>query len=119
MSELEIEPMLGIRDGIRILRLSGPFTLSGLFDFQAIVRGLNDPVVIVDLTSVPYMDSASVGAIMTAHTSAQRHNRQFALVGVCERIRNMFDIIGLEGVLATYPTLEEAQEKLGHKSAAT
>jgi anti-anti-sigma factor len=112
MSDFKIESADGIRDGIRILRLSGPFTLGGLFDFQAIVRGMTDPVLIIDLTDVPYMDSASVGAVMSVHTSAQRHKRQYALVGVCERIHTLFDVIGLQGVLVTYPTLEDAQEKL-------
>jgi len=118
MSDLKIESTAGTNDGARILRLSGPFTLNGLFDFQAVVRPLTDPVLIIDLTEVPYMDSASVGAIMSVHTSTQRHNRKYALVGVCDRIRSMFDIIGLEGVLVTYPTLEEAQEKLGRATTA-
>jgi len=118
MSDLKIESTTGINDGTRILRLSGPFTLNGLFDFQAIVRPLTDPVLIIDLTDVPYMDSASVGAVMSVHTSTQRHNRKYALVGVCDRIQSMFDIIGLEGVLVTYPTLAEAQEKLRRAAPA-
>ena len=117
MNDFKIESTAGIRDGIRILCLSGPFTLNGLFEFQSVVRGLSDPVVIIDLTNVPYMDSASVGAIVSVHTSAQRNNRHYALVGVCERILTLFDVLGLQGVLVTYPTLEEAQEKLGHGAA--
>lgn len=118
MDDLTIEPSVGIREGIRILRLSGPFTLKGVFDFQAVVRGLNDPVLIIDLTNVPYMDSASLGAIMSVHTSVQRHNRHYALVGAVERLLTLFRVAGLEGILVTYPTLEEAQEKLGAKAAA-
>jgi anti-anti-sigma factor len=118
MGDFTIDSAVGIRDDIRVLRLSGPFTLKGLFEFQSIVRSLSDPIIIIDLTNVPYMDSASVGAIMSVHTSAQRNNRQYALVGVCERIGTLFKVVGLQGVLVTYPTLEEAQEKLGVKAAA-
>lgn len=118
MDELKIEAMPGIQPGIRILRLSGPFTLQGLFDFQSVVRSSNDPVTIIDLTNVPYMDSASLGAIMGVHTSAQRNQRQYALVGMSERLRTLFQVSGVGDILVTYPTLEEAQEKLGSKAAA-
>ena len=119
MDEFKIESTSGVRDGIRILRLSGPFTLQGLFDFQSIARGLNDPVLIIDLTEVPYMDSASLGAIMSVHTTAQRNKRQYALVGASERLRTLFAVAGVDGILVTYPTLEEAQEKLCSKAAAS
>ena len=118
MDELKIEATPGIRPGIRILRLSGPFTLQGLFDFQSVIRSANDPVTIIDLTNVPYMDSASLGAIMGVHTSAQRNQRQYALVGMSERLRTLFHVSGVGDILVTYPTVEEAQEKLGSKAAA-
>lgn len=118
MDDLKIELMAGAREGVRILRLSGPFTLQGLFDFQSISRTLNDPVTIIDLTEVPYMDSAALGAIMGIHTSAQRNHRQYALVGMSERLHTLFHVAGVENILVTYPTLEEAQEKLGSKATA-
>jgi anti-sigma B factor antagonist len=118
MDELKIESTPGIRDGIRILRLSGPFTLQGLFDFQAIARSINDPITIIDLTEVPYMDSASLGAIMGVHTSSQRHHRQYAVVGMSERLRTLFHVAGVDNILVTYPSIEEAQEKLTSKAAA-
>jgi anti-sigma B factor antagonist len=118
MDEFKIESTAGKRDGVRILRLSGAFTLQGLFDFQSIVRGLNDPVLIVDLTEVPYMDSASLGALMSVHTTAQRNKRQYALVGASERLRTLFRVAGVDGILVTYPTLEEAQDALSSKASA-
>lgn len=118
MDQFKIESTTGKRDGVRILRLSGAFTLQTLFDFQSIVRGLSDPVLIIDLTEVPYMDSASLGALMTVHTTSQRHKRLYALVGASERLRTLFHVAGVDGILVTYPTLEEAQDALSSKAAA-
>ena len=101
-----------------MLRLSGPFTLQGLFDFQSTVRGLNDPILIVDLTDVPYMDSASLGALMSIHTTAQRNQRQYALVGVSERLRTLFHVAGVDGILITYPTVADAESNLTSTAAA-
>ncbi len=119
MDELKIESTSGTREGTRILRLSGPFTLQCIFEFQSIIRGITDPVTIVDLTEVPYMDSAALGAIMGLHTSAQRHQRLYALVGMSERLRTLFHVSGVTDILVTYPTVEEAQDKLGSKAAAS
>ncbi|MGD1073050.1 MAG: STAS domain-containing protein [Bryobacteraceae bacterium] len=118
MEQFKIESAAGNRDGVRILRLSGSFTLKDLFEFNGVFRALTDPVLIVDLTDVPYMDSASVGALMSVHTSAQRNNRQYALVGASERIQTLLHVVGLDRILVMYPTLEEAQEKLTSKAAS-
>ena len=118
MDEFKIESTAGNRAGTRLLRLSGAFTLQGIFEFQTTVRGLSDPILIIDLTEVPYMDSASLGALMSVHTTSQRHQRQYALVGACDRLRTLFHVAGVDGILVTYPTLAEAQEKLGSQAAA-
>ncbi len=59
--DLKIESLAGSREGVRLLRLTGPFTLPGIFEFQSLVRSLTEPVIIVDLTGVPFMDSAALG----------------------------------------------------------
>jgi anti-anti-sigma factor len=118
MDELKIELMPGIHDGIRILRLSGPFILQGVFEFQSIFRSGSEPVTLIDLTEVPYMDSASLGALIGVHISSQRHQRQYALVGVAQRLRTLFEVGGVDGILVTYPSLEEAQQQLVSKAAS-
>lgn len=110
MEELKIENITS--EGVRVLRLSGPFTLKTLFDFQSIVRSSEAPVTIIDLTEVPYIDSAALGCLMGVHVSSQRLNRKYALVGVAPRLRSLFDMVGVDNILVTYPTLEEAQKTL-------
>jgi len=73
---------------------------------------------LIDLTDVPYMDSASLGAIIGVHTSSERHQRHYALVGVSERLRTLFHVGGVERILVIYPSLEEAQQKLANKAAS-
>ncbi len=118
MDQLKIESIPGIHKGIRILRLSGPFTIQGVFDFQSVYRGTNDPVTLIDLTNVPYMDSTSLGAIIGVHTSSQRNQRHYALVGVSDRLRSLFHVGGVDEILVTSPSLEEAQQKYASPTAS-
>jgi len=112
MDELRIESRAGAREGVRIIKLDGPFVLQGVFEFQSTVRSGNDAVTIIDVTEVPFMDSAALGAVMGLHTSCQRQHRGYAVVGASERLRTLFDVAGVSNILVTYRTLAEAQEKL-------
>jgi anti-anti-sigma factor len=118
MSEFKIESIPARQEGTRILRLTGPFTLQQVFEFQSLMRSGTDPVTIIDLTEVPFMDSASLGAIMGAHVLFHKHQRQYALVGVSPRLRMLFEVGGVEKMLVIYDTVEEAQLQLAANKAA-
>jgi anti-sigma B factor antagonist len=117
MDQLKIESSHH-ENGFHIIRLNGPFTIQELFEFQDLYRGTTDLVTLIDLTNVPYMDSAALGAIVTVHMTSQRHQRHYALIGVSERLRSLFNVVGVDGLLVTCPTIEEAQKKFLSKSAA-
>jgi anti-sigma B factor antagonist len=117
MDEFKVESLPGVRNDVRILRLSGPFTVRGIFDFRASVLSGNDPVTLIDLTGVPYMDSTALGEIIKLHTSSLRQQRQYALVGASERLRTLFKIVGVHQILIMHPTLKEAEQKLSSNAA--
>lgn len=104
--------------GERILKLSGPFTLSEVFDFQDAMRTNHPPITIVDLADVPYMDSAALGSLMGLHVSCQQHDRRYALVGASERLQTVFRVSGVHSILVVYPSLAEAEAALGGKAAS-
>jgi anti-anti-sigma factor len=118
MDELKIASTPGTRDGVRIIRLTGPFVLQGVFEFQSVSRAGNEPVTIVDLTDVPFMDSAALGAVMGLHVSCQRQQRKYGLVGASSRLRTLFEVAGVVAILVTFRTIEEAEEKLTASATA-
>ncbi len=111
---LVITTLPGTHDGQRVITLSGPLTLTTLFEFQDVVRGEVARVVILDLTEVPFMDSAGLGSILNAHVSCAKNGRRLALAGVSNRIRALLELTGVEKVLTTFPTAQEAQESLAN-----
>jgi anti-sigma B factor antagonist len=117
--DLKIESVAVSREGVRLLRLTGPFTLPGIFEFQSIVRGLNDPVVIVDLSAVPFMDSAALGAVMFLHASSQRKQHKYALAGANDRLHTLFKVSGVDEILVAYATVEEAEAQLVGKGPSS
>src|SRR5260370_30588265 len=78
---------LSTADHSRILKLTGPLTISTLFEFQNLVRANSSPKLILDFTNVPYVDSAGVGALVGAYVRHQKEGHSVTLAGANERVR--------------------------------
>jgi anti-anti-sigma factor len=98
----------GAKEGTVILTLSGPFTLSNIFSFQNELRTLKPDCLIMDLSQVPYMDSAGLGVIMNYYVSAENHNLRFFLVAPTERVTALIEMTKVDTVLKVFDTLEAA-----------
>jgi anti-sigma B factor antagonist len=108
--KLTITVAQGAREGERILQLEGPITLTTLFGFRDVLRAEKTAkTLILDFGQVPYVDSAGVGVIVNAHVSCVNSGRRLVLVAVQDRIRTLMKVTRVDGVLTTYPSLQEAQ----------
>ena len=95
-----------------VLALSGPLTLTNLFNFQEAVCAESAPVMIIDMGAVPFIDSAGLGSIINAHINCSKTGRRLALAAVPERVRSLLKMTGVEQIFAIFPSAQEAQENL-------
>jgi len=106
---LHIEDLGESHAGYRVLCLRGPLLISNLFEFQSTVRGNTTSFLILDLTQVPYVDSAGVGALVGAHVTHEE-GRRLALVGVTQRVRNTMQVAHVEQFFQFYESANAARE---------
>lgn len=99
----------GTNDGVLVVTLDGPLLLGNLFDFQGALRELKPPCLILDLSNVPYMDSAGLGVLMNFYVSAQNNHRKFFVVGVNERVQALLEMTKVDQILKIYSSLEVAE----------
>ena len=105
---LEIERLTG-KEGPHVLCLRGPLTLENLSLFQnAIRREENVPMVIVDLSDVPYIDSSGLGSLVSAYVTRHKATRHIALSGVNDRVLKLFETTKVEPLFLIFPTLDDA-----------
>jgi anti-anti-sigma factor len=102
----------GLKDGTTVLKLTGPLTLSTMFPLQAELRTLTPQVLILDLTEVPYIDSAGLGLIPSYHVSADHAGRTLLLVGTNHRVEALMAHTKIDTFIKTFPTLEAAEASL-------
>lgn len=107
---LQIEDISGTPHDYRVLRLSGPVTISNFFEFQSLVRGNTSRKLILDLSGVPYIDSAGIGALVGAYVNHQRDGRTLALVGVTKRVRDAMQVTRVEQFFRFFDTEAAAHE---------
>lgn len=104
---LHIEKRLA--EGQCVLQLEGPLVMSTMEAFDDAVRAGNTRSLIVDLTGVPYVDSAGIGALVGAYVSSQNRQRSLALVGANERVRSSLRTAWVEQLFHFFDSVSAAQ----------
>jgi len=94
-------------NGTSIFRLVGPLTIRNLFEIQAALR--TDPlpkVTVVDLTQVPYMDSAGMGVIVNIYVHTRNQGGEFYAVGVSDRVKALFELTRVDKLIPMRDTAD-------------
>src|SRR5215470_13263835 len=102
-----------------VLVLSGPLTASNSAIFQnAMRREEPTDTVILDLSEVPYIDSAGLGLLVTAYVTRQKSGRKMVLSGINPRVQKLFDITRVASLFLTFSSPEEAIAALNSAAQA-
>ncbi|MBA3916336.1 MAG: STAS domain-containing protein [Acidobacteriales bacterium] len=105
---LVIEKYEGPIPGHGVLRLKGPLVAENVPPFQNAVRGDDTDTMIVDLTHVPYVDSAGLGSLVAAYVSRNKAGQRVAFAGLNPRVLKLFEVTRVEPLFLIFPTLADA-----------
>jgi anti-sigma B factor antagonist len=107
---LTIDRKDGKDPSTRVLSLNGPLTLRNLFALQTELRSsASPPLTIIDLSGVPYMDSAGMGLVMNHYVRCQTKGTKLVVSGANNRILDLFKVTKVDTILPLVATLEEAE----------
>lgn len=113
METMEVQVDSGRSTDVTIFRLTGPFVLGTMFEFQSTLRGPEVKSIVIDLSGVPYIDSAGLGVLLGGWSHAQRGGHKFALAGMSQRVHTIFEITHTDTVLPIFATTAEAEASFG------
>jgi anti-sigma B factor antagonist len=105
---LEIERIDDI-PGVTVLRLHGPLLLGNFFPLQTMVRADNSNLLIIDVSDMPYIDSAGIGCLVGAHVSRENSGRKLVLVGANDRLLTSLKVTKVDQLFTLAPTVEQAR----------
>lgn len=93
-----------------VYSLTGPLILRNIFELQSeLRRNAPTPLTVLDLSGVPYMDSAGMGLIMNHYVHCQNKGTRMVVAGANSRILDLFKITRVDGVLSLAASMEEAE----------
>ncbi len=96
--------------GTPVFCLTGPLTLRNLFEFQSELRSAApSPLTVIDLTGVPYMDSAGMGLVMNHYVRCQTNGTRLIVAGANNRVLDLFKVTKVDTVLPLVSTIEAAE----------
>jgi len=87
-----------------------------LSEFASVVTGLiqgGERRVLVDLTPVGYVDSATIGCLMDLYRQAAAAGGALKLVGVQKRVETMLTMTGAQNFIEVYPDEPSAVRSFG------
>jgi anti-sigma B factor antagonist len=111
IENMQIEATAGAR-GEKILRLVGSLTIHTVFNFQETVRKENASTLILDFSSVPYIDSAGLGSLVGLHISSKKAMRRVAFAGMNTQVKTLLEMTNVAQLFPSYASVKEAEAAL-------
>ena len=112
IENLQIVVSPGNREGQKIVHLKGPLNLHTVFGFQSALRAEDSPVVILDFSGVPFIDSAGLGALVGVYVGSQKVQRKMAVAGLNTQVKTLIEMTKVSQLIKAYDTVAEAEEAL-------
>jgi anti-sigma B factor antagonist len=106
-------------DGRNLLKVSGVvdlFTAPELKDRALALLDHSGRELVLDLSQATYIDSTGLGALLSAAKRAELLGGRMVIVNVDEHIARIFEITGLDTILAIVPTRTAALTTLDERA---
>ena len=98
------------REGVAVVTIGGEIDLSTAQAFEAAIAGALDddpPVLVIELSEVSFMASVGLRILAATHEKASK-SAQVAIVANNLATNRPIQLTGLDKVVSTYPTLDDA-----------
>ena len=87
---------------------------TGREEFYRAINGAMDrgvTKILIDMTNVPYIDSAGIGILFGVFTSLRKKEGAIRLANVGDRLRKILTLVCLEDMIEICETVEEAMKR--------
>ena len=95
-----------------VLRLTGPVVLDTLPEFRSKVQTDRSHHLVLDMSGVPYVDSAGIGALTMLYVRHQRDGHAVCLLGATDRVHEVLKLARVDQFFQFIDSLSETETNL-------
>ncbi|MEU8794296.1 STAS domain-containing protein [Streptomyces sp. NPDC048643] len=97
-------------DGIRVLAPTGELDADNADLLRQALRVDEDSplLTVLDLGAVTFMDSSAISVLAAARRDSDAAGGRLCMAALTEPVQRVVEIVGLDTIIACYPTLAEA-----------
>jgi anti-sigma B factor antagonist len=113
MAELQINSE--VISGVPTIYLKGELDSYSAPRVRQLLESMTDletPKVLIDISSLEYIDSAGLGVLVAALKKAADHSGTIALIGPAPNVARVLTVTGLDKLFTVYDNALEAQDQL-------
>jgi anti-anti-sigma factor len=120
-TKFSIERSKGTMPGTVVFRLSGPFTARDMYGSlsPAALRNTFEPLEdlqserlhVLDLSEVPYIDSAGLGMMVSHHVRCHGRGVRLVLAGACDRVVQLLEMTKVDKLFPRAGSVAEAENQ--------
>jgi len=96
----------------KVTLLNGKLTLETVHHFLQAMRAEPAPHLLLDMSGVPFLDSAGVGALVQIYVHRRNSGKSFAIAGLTQQGHAVMQVAGLTKLLPIHKSVEEALTRL-------
>ena len=105
---LDLERQSSRSADIRVIRLAGKLSLETVHNFISAMRSEAASLLVLDMSSVHFLDSAGVGALVALFVSRRNSDKKLALAALAEQGIAVLQVSGLIDLLPLYTSVDLA-----------
>jgi anti-sigma B factor antagonist len=106
--ELKLETQQTPQPGVKTIALAGSLTLETVAGFNQTLREETSPVLLLNLASLEWLDSAGVGALVQLLVRRAKGKGSLALAGLTSRSNAVLQVAHVLNLFSVFPTVEDA-----------
>jgi len=99
-------------NGYLLMKVIGEVDASSSIELDDAIRGVIEggpQNLVVDCTNLDYISSAGLGVFMSYIEEFRKHEANLVIFGLNAKVRNVFEILGLDQLLTIRETEDEAK----------
>jgi anti-sigma B factor antagonist len=108
--------------GLHIVQLSGEIDLERSPELRALLDSrvkARTPALALDFREVSFIDSSGLATLVEYCRKARDYEGRFAIFGVSERVRTVFEIVRLQEFLGLYDSIDAVRAAWGVSDSAS